>query len=103
MRLTIRGFSEGLVDEDVITRMGLANLQLDKEEDGTIKEAVFNNCPATDIESMDFYTKHTLSKMRGRESLHISPWKNSAIIRMYQWQATNGIEYALTFSCASGA
>ena len=99
MKLVIEGFSRGLIDEDTITRMGLANIK----EGLSSQEVRLSNCPATDINGMDFYTRHALNKMQGREALHATAWKNSAITRMYQWQSEMANEFTLTFSCVSGA
>jgi len=99
MRLIIEGFSQGLIDEDVVTRMGLAS----PKEGITKQEIRLSDCPASDINAMDFYTRHALNKIQGREVLHLSTWKNSAITRMYQWQNPSSSEFTLAFSCVSGA
>lgn len=99
MRLIIEGFTNGLVDEDTITRMGLAQLSEGLGE----KEVRISNCPATDINAMDFYTRFALNKMQGRESLNTSPWVNSAIMRFYRWTTEAGLDHTMVFSCLSGA
>lgn len=99
MKLIIEGFSQGLIDEDTITRMGLADIK----QGLSSQEVRLTDCPASDINGMDFYTRQALNKMQGREALHASAWQNSAITRMYQWQNSSGSEFTLAFSCASGA
>ena len=99
MRLIIEGFNQGLVDEDVITRMGLANIG----EGLNSKEVRISNCPATDINAIDFSTRNCINKINGREELNSTPWKDSAIIRMYQWESSPLLGFSLAFSCVSGA
>lgn len=99
MRLIIEGFNKGLIDEDTITRMGIGQISAGIND----QEIRVAGCPATDINAMDFYTRHALNKMNGREVLNTTAWKDSAIIRMYQWQSPLPNEWTLSFSCVSGA
>jgi hypothetical protein len=99
MKLIIEGFSQGLVDENTITRMGLANIKPGISS----QEVRLSDCPATDINAMDFYTRGALNKMQGRENLNSTAWKDSAITRIYQWQSASTNEFTLVFSCTSGA
>jgi hypothetical protein len=99
MRLIIEGFNKGLIDETTITKMGLAQVTGGLSN----QELRIEGCPATDINAMDFYTVFALNKMNGREALNLTPWKDSAIIKMYQWQDPTAKEFSLLFSCLSAA
>lgn len=99
MRLIIEGFNKGLIDEETITRMGIGQISAGIND----QEIRMAGCPATDINAMDFSTELALDKMEGRESLNSTSWKDSAIIRMYQWQNSSDSPFILALSCASGA
>lgn len=99
MKLIIEGFNKGLVDEDTITRMGIGQISAGLSD----QEVRIAGCPATDINGIDFYTRYALNKMNGREALHATAWKDSAITRMYQWKDSTTKEWTLAFSCVSGA
>lgn len=99
MRLIVEGFTQGLVDSNVVTRMGLA-----KPGEGLSQDEIrLSQCPATDINAVEFFPKLTFSKIYGRENLQSSPWQSSAIIRLYNWRSEAGLEKALVFSALSGA
>ena len=98
MRLIVEGFSLGLIDSNIITRMGLARPQ----EGLSREEITLPKCPAIDINAVEFFPKNAIGKMRGRESLQSAPWVNSAIIRLYQWRSESLVDYSLVFSCVSG-
>jgi hypothetical protein len=99
MRLIIEGFNSGLIDQNVISRMNLA-----QPTGGlTSNEIRISKCPATDVDAMEFWPRLTVSKMHGRTYTHTTPWQNSAIIRLYQYRDANDGEHAIVFSCVSGA
>lgn len=99
MRLIIEGFNKGLMDEETITRMGIGQISAGIND----QEIRMAGCPATDINAMDFSTELALDKIEGRESLNSTPWKSSAIIRIYQWQNSSDVPFILALSCTSGA
>jgi hypothetical protein len=99
MRLVVSGFNVGLVDEDAITRMGIAVVQHQKDLQGHITDSAIPNCPASDIDGMDFYTRQALNKMKGREAMNTTPWVAAPITRIYQWQDPSTAEHTLVLSC----
>lgn len=91
-KLVLDNFSIGLIDESVISKMGLARL---KPVGGNI--FTISPCPATDLNWIQFRPKSIINKLRGRIKLHSDPYLEAPITRVYHWRDVDGINYPLAF------
>jgi hypothetical protein len=83
--LIVDQFNIGLVDEEVLSKYQ------------------YSPQACVDCQDVELFPRGTISRRKGFDRLHLSTWHNTPITKIFQWQSTVGVDFAIAFCPTSGS